>query len=85
MYTFQDCKIWYTKIIAENEDIDGSISLCLDASGKAHITYYNYANDSLKYAVSQEPIRSSSAEIKKDDSLRESFGCFISLIIEDIK
>ena len=52
-YAYQDAGGWHTQTVDNAWSVGSGAALALDASGKAHISYYDASNKNLKYATNK--------------------------------
>ncbi|HWU38442.1 MAG TPA: hypothetical protein VN203_12415, partial [Candidatus Acidoferrum sp.] len=52
-YNYQDAGGWHLNIVDNGWGVGSGAALALDASGKAHISYYDMVNGDLKYATNR--------------------------------
>ncbi len=55
-YAYEDAGGWHTQTVDNAWSVGSGAALALDASGKAHISYYDAANRDLKYATNKSGV-----------------------------
>src|SRR3990172_5504112 len=52
-YAYHDGSAWHAETVDDSPSVGAYASIALDGSGIAHISYYDEANDDLKYATNE--------------------------------